>query len=97
MTTQWINTLGILSTMIGAILIAVDVTRQYKKNKFTVSAGVTATDYMGSTGVPIVAGQRATETEEYKRWQRQNFLLMLFGLIFLLLGGVLQIVATWKV
>jgi len=83
--------------MIGAILIAVDVTRQYKKNKFTVSAGVPVTNHMGSAGVPVVAGQRATETEEYKKWQSKNFKLMLSGLMFLLIGGILQIVATWMI
>ena len=81
--------------MIGAILIAVDVTRQYRGKKFGISAGVSRTDYLGSDGTPVIVGQNAYETEEFKKWQRTNYKLMLSGLIGLLLGGVFQIFACW--
>jgi hypothetical protein len=95
MTAQIINTIGISLTMIGAILIAVDVTRQYKGKKFGVSAGVSRTDYLGSDGTPVVVGQNAYETKEYKQWQRTYYILMFSGLLGLLLGGVFQIIACW--
>ncbi len=94
MSTQIINTIGISLTMIGAILIAVDVTRQYKGKKIDVSPGIVLGGYMGGGG-NIVAGQDAKETEEYKQWQKINFRLMAFGLAGILIGGFFQIVACW--
>lgn len=95
MLSQIINTAGIILTMTGAIFIAVDVTRQFKGKKFNVSASVSVTNYFGSQGTPIVAGQKAYETEEFKKWQKTNFYLMLIGLLLLLIGGVFQIIACW--
>jgi hypothetical protein len=92
---QIINTIGLIITMIGAIFIAVDVTRQYKGKKFIVSVGVPRKDYMGYDGTPIISGQSANETEEYKKWVKINYRLMLFGLIGILLGSIFQIIACW--
>jgi hypothetical protein len=83
-----VNSVGVLFTMIGAILIAVDVTRQFKGEKFTITPGITLGDSH------IVAGQDAEETESYKRWQKVNFILMAYGLVGILIGGSLQIIAS---
>jgi hypothetical protein len=90
-----VNSIGVFVTIVGAILIAVDVTRQYRGKKFEVSVGVARTDYAGSDGTPVVSGQNATETPEYKAWQKTNHRLMFWGLVSILIGGVLQIVASW--
>jgi len=92
MTTQVLDTIGISLTMIGAILIAVDVTRQYNGEKHYIGAGVLRKDYLGS---PVIVEQNAYETEEYKRWQQINKRLMLCGLSGILIGGLIQIIARW--
>jgi len=92
MTTQVLDTIGISLTMIGAILIAVDVTRQFNGEKHYISAGVSRADYLGS---PVIVEQNAYETEEYKRWKQINKRLMLCGLSGILIGGIVQIIARW--
>jgi hypothetical protein len=87
-----INTVGILFTMIGALLIAVDVTRQYKghENEPIVQNYTDANDF-DDLGIVL----QPEKTPEYLKWEKTNKRLMILGLVMIFLGGVLQISASW--
>jgi hypothetical protein len=61
----------------------------------TCTAGVLRTDYLGSDGTPVVVGQRAEDTEEFKFWEAKKYMRMKFGLGFLTVGFLLQLLSNW--
>jgi uncharacterized membrane protein len=87
-----INTAGIALTMIGALLIAVDVTRQYKGHSHEpIVQSFKDPDGFEDEGIV----QQPPKTKEYLKWESTNKKLMLVGLILIFLGGTLQILASW--
>lgn len=89
MTQAVINTIGVFLTMIGAVLIAVDVTRQYKG--FTYEDIVQQDLDSGDDGIIM----HPEYTKEFLQWQSTNRRLMRWGLICVLLGGFFQIWSSW--
>lgn len=75
--------------------MAWEVVRQFHGERVEVIGGVVHTDYLGSDGTPVVAGQQAEETAEYKAWERKKYNRMKLGLGLLTVGFVLQLVANW--
>lgn len=89
------NSIGLLFDIAGAWLVGWEVVRQYRGQKVRVGAGVLRSDYLGSDGTPVVAGQHAENTEEYKTWELKKYLRMKLGLFFLTIGFLLQLVSNW--
>lgn len=87
-----INTVGVSLTMVGALLIAVDVTRQYKGYQYEPIVQYFS-DLEGDDDMGIV--QRPPKTNDLIKWERTNRKLMLAGLIAIVVGGALQIWASW--
>jgi hypothetical protein len=87
-----VNTIGISLTMIGAVLIAVDITRYFKghANEPLVQQDPDSDD---SEDMAIVI--QPSKTKEYLQWEKTNLRLMFWGLVAILLGGALQIWASW--
>lgn len=84
-----INTIGVSFTMIGALLIAVDVTRQYKGHPYE----PIVQSFQDSDDIGIV--QQPPKTKEYVKWENTNKKLMLAGLVLIFIGGISQIWASW--
>ena len=84
-----INSAGVFFTIIGALLIAVDVTRQYRGH--THESIIVESDDPPDVGIL----HHPPKTEEYLRWERTNKRLMFWGLVAILIGGGLQIWASW--
>jgi hypothetical protein len=87
-----VNTVGVSLTMIGALLIAVDVTRQYKGHPYEPIVQ-SFQDSEGIDDIGII--QQPPKTPEYSKWESTNKKLMLVGLILIFMGGILQICASW--
>jgi hypothetical protein len=87
-----INTVGVSFTMIGALLIAVDVTRQYKGHPYQpIVQSDPDSDDTDDVGIIL----QPPKTPGYLEWERINKRLMLAGLILIFVGGILQIWASW--
>lgn len=87
-----INTIGVSLTMIGALLIAVDVTRQYKGHPYEpIVQSFQDSDSFDDVGIVL----QPPKTTEYLKWESTNKKLMLAGLILIFTGGILQIWASW--
>ena len=89
------NTVGLLLDIVGAWLVAWEVVRQFRGSKVRVTGGVLRTDYLGSDGTPVVAGQHTEDTEEFKFWEAGKYKRMKLGLGFLTLGFLLQLLSNW--
>ena len=77
-----INTIGLGCDMLGAILVAYEVVNKFEHDEY-------------HTGVMQDGGHHGHKTDEYKEWQRKKSRWMICGLIFLISGFALQILATW--
>ena len=83
-----IASLGLVSEAIGALLVAFEVVQQFKEKKFEIDQSLVFTK-------TSVEGQRINETMKYKKWEEAKYRLMKIGLVFLLLGLSLQLIAIW--
>ncbi|MEI6745167.1 MAG: hypothetical protein WCL34_04345 [Methylococcaceae bacterium] len=90
-----INSIGLLFDIAGAIFVSWEVVRQFEGNKIHVRGGTLRTDYLGSDGTPVVAGQFTEETEEFKFWETKKYNRMKWGLGFLTIGFLLQLASNW--
>ena len=89
------NSVGLVLDIVGAWLVAWEVVRQFHGKKVDVQGGVLVTNYLGSDGTPVVAGQQTKETNEFMAWETKKYLRMKWGLCFLSVGFVLQIMSNW--
>lgn len=80
-----VTTLGLVSDIVGAVLVASEVVRQYHGRRFTA----------GGESDPMFGPTPVRETTEFSSWQRGTYRRMKLGLGFLLVGFVLQIAGTW--
>lgn len=78
-----LNSLGLLFDMIGAVLVAFELVRQFKGNQMSVGQTINSMH-----NPPI-------KTPEFKKWEVRKYRYMAVGLAFLLLGFSLQLVANW--
>jgi len=81
-----VTTLGLLCDIAGAWLVAWEVVRQYRGKRF--EAG-------GREEDPGWGPHPVRETEAFQTWELQKLTRMKWGLAFLTVGFLLQIVATW--
>ena len=81
--------------IVGAWLVAWEVVRQFQGSKVRVTGGVLLTNYLGSDGTPVVAGQHAQDTDEFKYWEAKKYMRMKVGLGFLTIGLLLQLLSNW--
>ena len=87
-----LNSAGVFLTMVEAVLVAYEVTNQYRGEKFRIGVGVSTASAFGE---PVVVSRPPTETAEFSKWEKNKKLLMKYGLAAILCGGVLQIIASW--
>ena len=90
-----VNSIGLLLDIAGAWFVAWEVIQKYEGKKIQVTGGVLRTDYIGSNGTPVVAGQITQETNEYKNWELKKYTRMKLGLIFLTMGFIFQLISNW--
>jgi hypothetical protein len=92
-----VSSCGLLFDIAGAWLVAWEVVRQFQGERVQVSGGVLRSDHLGSIEgrIPVVVGQQAAETDEYKAWERRKYGRMKLGLALLTVGFGLQAIATW--
>ena len=82
----FINTLGLLFDILGAWLVAWEVVKQYRGRRF--NAG-------GRDEDPAWGPAPVRETKSFETWERGKLARMKWGLAFLTVGFVLQIVSVW--
>jgi hypothetical protein len=83
---QYLNIFGLILDIIGAWLVAYEVVSQYKGSQFKTSNSIV----FGLTAV----NNAPEETLEYQKWLNKRNRYMWFGLTFLTLGFLVQIVAN---
>lgn len=83
MISQWLSTIGLIIDMIGALLVAYEVVKKFDGTQFVVG-----TTYDTVTDPP-------KKTGEYVLWEIRKYKFMSAGLIALLFGFFLQIIAVW--
>ena len=86
-----VNTVGLLLDIVGVWFVAWEVVNQFKGQKTKLSTGVV----VHAEGWPVVAGQQAEDTDEYKKWEILKYWRMKVGLVLLTLGFLLQLVSNW--
>ena len=77
-----INSLGLLFDIAGAILVAIDIVEPFKGREFPNMGELTDTSDI-------------KKTPECRLNEKRNYQCMFIGLVFLIIGFVLQIVSTW--
>lgn len=80
-----LNSIGIFFDIIGAVLIAWEVVQQYKGCEFENRYGLPPVSY---TPPP-------EKTPKYKKWERNKYVKMKWGLGALVLGFLLQLASNW--
>ena len=92
-----LTSVGLALDIAGAWLVAWEVVRQFQGARLQVRGGVVRRDHLGSIEgqIPVVVGQEAAETEEFKAWESRKYSRMKLGLALLTIGFVLQGIATW--
>ncbi len=94
LSSQWISTIGLGMDMIGAILVAYEVIRDFNGNKYREPTPQTEEEIRR-----LLRGEYnetgATDTMEFRRWQSRKRFVGGIGLAFLLAGFGLQAWANW--
>lgn len=85
MLSAWVTTLGLICDIFGAVLVANEVVRVFR--------GPVAID-TGDAGC-IGGNTHVVPNPEFEIHERRKRRIMKWGLVFLLLGFVLQGVGTW--
>jgi len=81
------NSLGLVLDIVGAVLVASEVVRQYRGEKLQ-SRG-------GWVGGAEVVDHDVSETAQYRDWEKTKYRNMKFGLGFLIAGFLLQLASNW--
>lgn len=82
-----LNIVGLACDMLGAVLVAIEVVRQYRGERFKPNLGIE------NNSIYVPPGPE--ETTKYRGWEIRKYKTMKLGLIFLLLGFALQIYANF--
>lgn len=77
-----LNSIGLVSDMIGAVLIAYEIWAPFNGKKYRDDVTI------DESNEPV------RETKEFLTWERRKYLLMLVGLGFLVVGFALQLAAN---
>jgi hypothetical protein len=78
-----INSLGLVFDIMGAWFVAYEIVRQYNGKKYRDDVTIDELD------------KPVRETPQYQQWEFRKYKWMKYGLIFLTLGFIFQIAATW--
>ena len=81
-----LNIVGLICDIVGAVLVASEVVRQFHGQKHKESTGFSFGDF--------VSNPPPEETEEYKRWDILKYQNMKWGLGLLVFGFTLQAIAN---
>ncbi len=84
---ECVNSIGLICDMFGAIFVAWEVVRQYQGEKH-LSISVT-------TFADISVGSASQKTEKFKKWEKNKYNIMKIGLILLIVGFILQIISNY--
>jgi hypothetical protein len=82
---QWVGTIGLVCDIIGAACLAYEIFN-VNKHQQTIDTGDAGT-FNGATHL--------TTNPAYEQHEKQKHCFMWGGMIFLLLGFVLQIISIW--
>lgn len=77
-----LNSIGLIFDIIGSSFVAIEVVNQFKGNEHK----------------PVMErtwNETNPETKEFKKWKKSKYLFMKFGLLFLIIGFILQIFSNW--
>ena len=85
--TTILNIFGLACDLIGAVLVATEVVNQFRGQQF--SRGPAYPPDVGPVSLPA-----PHETDEYDAWNARKFSNMKIGLVFLVGGFVVQIIAN---
>ena len=85
------NSGGLLLDIAGAWFVAWEVINQFKGTRTESKTGVA----VNVGGLSVVPGQKAGDTDEYKKWELRKYWKMKIGLGLLTVGFLLQIVSNW--
>lgn len=99
-----VNTIGITFVAIGSVFVAYEVVQRFKGERYeTTTQAVVKTE--GPFGQPLgqpfggkfvgVSSTKASDSAEYKSWEKRRNLVMSLGLSLIMLGSAFQIWATW--
>lgn len=77
-----LNSIGLFFNIVGAWLVAIEVVRQYKGKKYRDNISIDE------------ANEPARETPQYQKWEESKYKWMKWGLVFLTLGFLLQIISN---
>lgn len=80
-------TLGLSLDLLGASLLAWEVFRKYKGERFELDQSPT----FDTSNPP-----RSRRTDVYKAYENRKHARMTLGLLLLLIGIILQIIVTWE-
>lgn len=79
-----INSIGLISDVIGAWLVAWEVVKQYRGSK------------LFSPPMPRIPGvSPVAENPKFRKYEQQKYLKMKIGLGFLTAGFTLQLLSNW--
>ena len=84
-----INSIGIVFDIAGAWFVAYEVVQKFEGTKINVKGGT-------PFGMRVF-GQKAEETEDFKNWESKKYNVMKWGLGFLTIGFLLQLISNWIV
>jgi len=80
-TAKIINSFGLIYSLIGAVLVAIEVVKVYR-------GSITGT-------IIRIWGEMGKPTPEYRTFEKQKHTYMKIGLGYLITGFLLQILAIW--
>lgn len=89
------NSIGLILDVIGAVLVAIEVTHRFDGVKHQSGSGTVMNVESVGGLVSITAPRRIKETEEYIKYQLDNYFKMKCGLICLVVGFFFQITSNW--
>jgi hypothetical protein len=85
---QMWTTVGLLCDICGAFLVASEVVQQFRGKKLEDARALTES---GS----FVFGAKGGESREYQSWEASKYRKMRWGLVFLVIGFLLQAIGAW--
>lgn len=82
-----INSVGLVFELVGAFFVAYEVVQQFRGEKICVDSGWV-------TG-PHIVDQEVDETPDFHMWESKKYRSMKYGLLWLTVGLLLQLVSNW--
>ena len=93
------GTLGIFLVAIGSIFVAYEVVQRFKGEKYeqttTPIIGAPTGLMSGMVPIKVIGITQTKETEDFKKWEKRRNIVMGIGLLLILLGSFIQVIALW--